>query len=99
MPRFTMSLTDEKLKVLEAIAVKHQDSMSNILNQFIELGMNYASQNRMHKQAEQYCHQLNIQTNALMKNMAMHFLKMTQEDFEKLKLASMERYQELIREY
>ena len=34
MPRFTMSLPDEKFKILEAIAVKHQDSMSRACPQF-----------------------------------------------------------------
>lgn len=98
MPRFTMTLSDEKFKTIETLAVKHNDSMSNVLNQFIDLGLAYATQNRSQKQAEQYCHQLDIQTNALIKSIAMHFLKMTQDDFEKLKVAAVERYQDLLKE-
>ncbi|MDP3560953.1 MAG: hypothetical protein Q8R83_02090 [Legionellaceae bacterium] len=98
MPRFTMTLSDVTYKTAEALAVKHGDSISTVLNQFIQLGMEYATQNRAQRQAEKYCHQLTIQTNALMKSMTAHFLKMTPEDFEKLKLASVERYQELLQE-
>jgi hypothetical protein len=95
MPRFTMTLSDETYHTAEALAVKHSDSISNILNQFIQLGMEYATQNRAQKQVDQYCHQLTIQTNALMKSMTAHFLKMTPEDFEKLKDAASNRYYDL----
>lgn len=96
MPRFTMTLSDETYNTAEALAVKHSDSISNVLNQFIQLGMEYATQNRAQKQAEEYCHQLTIQTHALMKSMTANFLKMTSDDFEKLKDAASKRYQDLL---
>lgn len=98
MPRFTMTLSNEVYNTAETLAEKHKDSISGILNQFIELGMTYFKQNRAEKHVMQYCCQLDIQTNAIMKNMAMHFLKMTTDDFERLKEAAAKRYQELLQE-
>ena len=96
MPRFTITLSDEIYNTAEALAVKHSESISTILNQFIQLGMEYVTPHRSHKQAEKYCHLLTIQTHALMKSMTANFLKMTPDDFDKLKDAASKRYEDLL---
>ncbi len=78
------------------MAAQCNDSMSNIMNQLIEIGMEHADQNRAFRHAEQHSHQLSIQTNVLVKNMAAEFLKFSQEDFEKLKRAAEKKYNELV---
>ncbi len=96
MPRFTMTLPKITYNRITAMAEKCNDSMSNIINQFIEIGMEHADQNHALRHAEQYCHQLSIQSNVLIKNMAAEFLKFSPDDFEKLKRAAEKKYNELI---
>ena len=96
MPRFTMTLPKVTYNRITAMAAQCNDSMSNIVNQLIEIGMEHADQNRALRRAEQHCHQLSIQTNVLVKNMVAEFLKFSPEDFEKLKRAAEKKYNELI---
>ena len=96
MPRFTMTLPKGTYNRITAMAAQCNDSMSNIMNQLIEIGMEHADQNRAFRHAEQHCHQLSIQTNVLVKNMAAEFLKFSHEDFEKLRQAAEKKYNELI---
>jgi hypothetical protein len=96
MPRFTMTLPKATYNRITAMASQCNDSMSNIMNQLIEIGMEHADQNRAFRHAEQHSHQLSIQTNVLVKNMAAEFLKFSQEDFEKLKRAAEKKYNELV---
>lgn len=96
MPRFTMTLHKLTYNRITAMAAQCNDSMSNIVNQLIEIGMEHADQNYAHRRAEHHCHQLSIQTNVLVKNMAAEFLKFSQDDFEQLKQAAEKKHKELI---
>lgn len=98
MPRFTMTLPNVTYNRITAMAAQCNDSMSNIMNKLIEIGMENADQNRVRRHAEQHYYQLSIQTNVLVKNMAAEFLKFSQGDFDKLKRASEEKYNELVKQ-
>lgn len=45
---------------------------------------------------DQHCQQLIIQMNALIKNMSVEMFKFNQEDFEHLRQAALEKYNELV---
>jgi hypothetical protein len=49
-----------------------------------------------HNQVEQHCQQLIIQMNALIKNISVELLHFSKEDFERLQLAALGKYSELI---
>lgn len=72
------------------------------------MGMHYADsdnpymqnqhmQNQPDKQVEQHCHQLIIQMNALIKNIAAEMLKFNQDDFEQLRQAALMKYNEVVK--
>ena len=66
------------------------------MNQLIEIGMEHADKNYAFRHTERHCHQLSIQTNVLVKNIAAEFLKFSHEDFEKLRQAAEKKYSDLV---
>ncbi|HHU0079761.1 TPA: hypothetical protein ACT9NC_002404 [Legionella pneumophila] len=99
MSRLTISLPDNLHQHISALAIKNNDSMSNMINQLIQVGLHHWFKNEDNLKAnpavEKYCHQLIIQMNALIKNMSVELLKLEKEDFEKLQQAAATKYIEL----
>jgi hypothetical protein len=85
-------------KILK-IAQQREDSISKVIKQFIESGMyelehHYSEQ--WHKSAiEKHCHHLDIQSNALLKKLAMKLLDLSFDDLETFKQLSEKKYSEL----
>jgi hypothetical protein len=102
MPRLTISLPSMMYNRISSLSVQENDSMSGIVNRLIEIGLYQLSEvssqknNRHINEAEQYCQQLIIQMNALVKNVSSAVLKYDQDDFEKLRQMSLQKYNELI---
>ena len=76
------------------MAVQQNDSLSHLINRLIQIGMQHLDEGPSSEPIEQHCQQLIIQMNALIKNMSVEILKFQQEDFERLKLASLRKYEE-----
>ena len=100
MPRLTITLPNPVYNRLSSIAMHSNDSMSNIINRLISLGMvNLDSEETTTVPStlvDQHCQQLIIQMNALIKNMSAELLKFKPEDFERLKQAALVKYNELM---
>ncbi|HAT3877922.1 TPA: hypothetical protein I8669_002755 [Legionella pneumophila] len=99
MSRLTISLPDNLHQHLSALAIKNNESMSNIINQLIRIGLQHwfkdEDNSKVNPAVEQHCHQLIIQMNALIKNMSVEMLKLDKEDLEKLQQAAAIKYSEL----
>ncbi|KTC83703.1 hypothetical protein [Legionella brunensis] len=99
MSRLTISLPDNLHQHLSALAINNNESMSNLINRLIRIGLQHWFKNednsRENPAVEQYCHQLIIQMNALIKNMSVEMLKLDKEDLEKLQQAAAIKYSEL----
>lgn len=82
---------------LSSLAVQYDDSISNIINRMLHVGMQHLNDKPIHPNypVEQHCQQLIIQMNALIKNMSAEMLKFNQDDFEKLRQAAVNKYNEL----
>ena len=101
MPRLTISLPQTTYNRLSSLAVQSEESMSNMINQLIALGMHHMGDDnrenllQQNKQVEEHCHYLIIQMNALIKNLSAEMLKFNQADFERLWQATAVKYREL----
>ena len=102
MSRLTISLPDNLHKHISALAIKNNDSMSNMINQLVQVGLHNwfkdADNSKATPAVEKHCHQLIMQMNALIKNMSIEVLKLEREDFDKLQQAAAIKYNELARE-
>ena len=98
MPRLSVSLSKPMHSHLSSLAIQYDDSISNVINRLIHVGMQHLDEQQMpiSDPVEQHCQQLIIQMNALIKNMSAELLKFNQEDFEKLRQAAIGKYNELI---
>ena len=96
MPRLSVTLSDATHLNLLSIATQQNDSMSNIVNYLIQLGIRYLSNDEIKTQPiEKHCQQLIIQMNALIKNLSAEILKFDLKDFEQLRMATIVKYNEL----
>lgn len=99
MTRLTISLPENIHQRISNLAIKNNDSMSCIINRLIQVGLHHWFENNATispvTTTERHCHQLIIQMNALIKNMSIELLKFTQEDFEQLHAAAVNKYNEL----
>lgn len=98
MPRLTISLPKAMHNRLSLLSVQQNDSLSQIVNQLLQIGMQHLDADRTSttNRLEQHCQQLIIQMNALVKNMSAEILKFNQEDFEQLREAAIGKYHELL---
>jgi len=97
MPRLSITISDAMHLRLSSLATQNKESMSNIINQLIKLGMKQLEEgNTVMQPIEKHCQQLIIQMNALVKNLSAEILKFDQEDFEQLRQATAIKYYELI---
>ena len=74
-------------------------SLSQIINQSIEAGIYelYAcNKNHTEENIESHCHQLAIQSNALLRKISMKRLDLSSEDLEMFKLVSKKKYQQIL---
>ena len=82
---------------LSSLSVQQNESLSNIINQLVQTGMQKSYEEPYnHQLIEQHCQQLIIQMNALIKNISVKLLQFNQEDFEQLRLATLGKYNELV---
>ena len=97
MPRLTISLPQTMHNRLSSLSVKHDESLSKTINKLLQVGMYHLSEEQSNKNlaVEKHCHQLIIQMNAMIKNLSAETLKFNAEDFEKLRQASVLKYNEL----
>jgi metal-responsive CopG/Arc/MetJ family transcriptional regulator len=99
MSRLTISLPENLHNRIASLAIRNNDSLSNIINQLIQVGLHHWFENKDRSQdsslVEQHCQQLIIQMNALIKNISVELLKFNIEDFEKLQQAAAVKYSEL----
>ncbi|WP_131783651.1 hypothetical protein [Legionella gresilensis] len=99
MSRLTISLPENLHHCLAALAIKNNVSLSNLVNQLIQIGLcqkfNEHDDVKEHDAVEKYCHQLIIQMNALIKKLSTEFLRLNLEDFDKLQRAAASKYSEL----
>jgi len=97
MPRLSVTLSDAKHGRLSFIAAQNKDSMSNIINQLIDLGIEHLeTKSTSLPLVERHCQQLIIQMNALVKNLSAEILKFDQSDFDQLRKVALNKYNELI---
>jgi len=102
MPRLTISLPSTMYNRISSLSARENDSMSGMINRLIEIGLHHLSEapqehnSKQTNYAEQHCHQLIIQMNALVKNVSSAVLKYDQDDFEKLRQISIQKYNELV---
>jgi len=99
MPRLTISLPKPIYNKVSSIAMHSNESMSNIINRLISLGMISLdlgdTDKNLSTPVDKHCQQLIIQMNALIKNISAEMLKFNQDDFENLRQAALEKYNEL----
>ena len=100
MPRLTITIPPVVYKRLSALSMQDNDSMSNIINKLVNVGINYMTEINNNAKyggdaVEQHCQHLIIQMNALLKNMSVEVLKLKHDDFEKLQQAAVVKYKEL----
>lgn len=98
MPRLTISLPQITYSRLSSLSVHQNESLSNIINRLIQIGMNYLDEDNHltnNHAIEQHCQQLIIQMNVLIKHMSAEMLKFTTIDFEQLNKAVLSKCNEL----
>ena len=99
MTRLTVDVPENLYNKILKIAKQREDSISKVIKQFIEIGIyeieqNYSEQS-IKTTIEKHCHQLDIQSNALLKKIAMQLLDLSFEDLEAFKKLSEKKYIEL----
>lgn len=99
MPRLTISLPKTMHSRVSSLSVQHDDSLSNIINRLILIGMQHLDEKPVAAtdHVEQHCQQLIIQMSALIKNMSAEILKFDRDDFERLRQAALGKHNELMR--
>ena len=104
MPRLTISIPKQIYNRVSSIALQNDESMSHIINQLINAGIQrFSDENGQRIESvnvlnpvEQHCYPLIIQMNALIKNLSAEILKFNQDDFERLRRSAFEKYNSLI---
>ena len=101
MPRLTITLPQTTYNRLSSLSIQQNDSLSNIINQLIGMGMSYLSdenrdliEKKEHK-INRHSNFLIIQMNALLKSLSAEFLKLDQNDFDKLWKNTQIKYNEI----
>ncbi len=96
MPRLTITLTNNIYNRIILLSDKQNNSLSNVINKLIQIGMYHLDEeNNKTTDIEKHCQQLIIQINTLTKSMSAKILNFSQEDFECLQRASIEKYNNL----
>ena len=96
MPRLTITLPCTVYNKISLLASECEDSMSGIINRLVRVGMHCRENDpQLPDPIAQHCYHLIIQMNALVKNISSEVLNLTQQDFEKLKMAAHEKLEEL----
>lgn len=97
MPRLTISMPSHTHNRIAALSIQKQESLSNVINQLIQIGMYHLDeQPSLAKPVEEHCQQLIMQMNVLVKNLSAEILKFNQSDFEQLRQVTAAKYNEFI---
>lgn len=96
MPRLTISMPSSTHNRIAALSIQKQESLSNIVNQLIQIGMYHLDEKPISgSPIDAHCQQLIMQTNVLVKNLAAEILKFGQGDFEELRRVADIKYNEI----
>lgn len=97
MPRLTISIPSATHNRISALSIQKNESLSNIINQLIQIGMYHLNEKRStpEKPIEEHCQQLIMQMNVLVKNLSAEILKFDHSDFEQLRRATTVKYNEI----
>ena len=99
MPRITISLPQTTYNRLTSLSVQQNDSMSNIINQLMGVGLNCLAQEpdtpKADNKVDRHCNMLIIQMNALLKKMSAEILNLEQGEFDKLWKMTEQKFSEL----
>lgn len=99
MPRITVNINQKLNNKLLKISKEYNESLSQIIKQFIEAGiyeLENCNNNNTEENIESHCHQLAIQSNALLRKISMKLLDLSSEDLEMFKLVSKKKYQQIL---
>jgi len=100
MARITVNINQKLNNKLLKISKEHNESLSQIIKQFIEIGIyeleNSNKNNNNQESIESHCHQLAIQSNALLRKISMKLLDLSSDDLEMFKLVSKKKYQQIL---
>ena len=102
MPRVSITLPKDLFEKITAIAGDNDESISYTIAKMAELGL-LVTENQKKKQdeksvsdIEEHCFKLMIQVNAITKNLAAKQLGYNQDEFDKLRDLSVNKYNELM---
>ena len=97
MPRLTISMPSQTHNRISSLSIQKQESLSNIINQLIQIGMYHLDErpSASGNPIEEHCQQLIMQMNVLVKNLSAEILKFNQSDFEQLRQMTAVKYNEL----
>lgn len=98
MPRITVNINQKLNHKLLKISKEQNESLSQIIKQFIEVGIYELenTNNNNEKNIESHCHQLTIQSNALLRKISMKLLDLSSDDLEIFKSVSKKKYQQIL---
>lgn len=98
MTRITISLPQNIHHHLSALAAQSDESMSSIINKFLNIGLQQAplEQKTIPTAIEEHCYKLIMQMSVLIKHLSAELLKLNQDEFGELRALVIERYQEIL---
>lgn len=101
MPRVTIHMPNDTHEKIIEYAEKNDDSISGAVTKMAEIGLLVTESRKKQKEEdkytdiEKYCQKLIIQINALVKNLASKQAGYDEDDFTKLRDATLKRYNEI----
>jgi hypothetical protein len=96
MTRLTITIPNPLYARLSVMATQNKESISSLINEFIIAGMQNVDKTSKEKSlVEEHCQQLTIQMNVLVKKLSEKILDLTKDDFNELRVASIEKYSQL----
>lgn len=101
VPRLTVTISNDLYKKIKALSNENDESLSSVIAKMTETGLSHYQNNHDALSsnlslAEEHCYKLIIQMNAIIKNLAAKQLDYTQSDFDKLRDASILKFNDLI---
>ena len=101
MPRLSITLPKDLYDKITVISGDNDESMSYTIAKMTDLGLLVTENQKKNKakvlsDIEEHCYKLTIQMNAIIKNIAAKQLDFDQDDFDKLRDASILKYNDLV---
>lgn len=101
MPRLSITLPKDVYQKVMILSNENDDSLSATIARMTDLGLSYYQNSKTESSVnlasvEEHCYKLIIQVNAIIKSLAAEKLGYTQTDFDKLRDASILKFNDLI---